>query len=584
MWVLMIGLASCQDVADQPAPSDSAAGEPGYPSLYTVPPRPQLSYTVEQRRAIVDGLIADRENARYSSDVVRYRAGLSSQLPPAAPALAAVPVAPEPDAPDAADATTPPVPARDVPAVDPETEFLYEDDDLETFMEEMDDGGAADAPGEPEANAAPLETRVVRASASRPIYQAAYPGRPPVVTLAMPPATASLPVPTPVETALAGRAPGVVWGMPDMTQPPAEPDPTARSTSSRQPQHAALLPPPAPVETSLAARAPGVVWGMPDMAPPAAQPMPAMPAMPADGARRASPPPPAPVETKLAGRAPGVVWGMPDMGPAPAGPTPAAPPSEVADAVAVARAAPLPTPAKPSTAPVEVVLAGAAAEPVDAHDARELAPPAPAPHQPAPPAPVHAILAGPEPEWAPAVRTAMVERPAEPPAENGRSEHATAATDAAPSPAPAKPALDANEATVAPAATASIEPPMPQPLPKPVADAAGIEVAGGLVGIDAASRDQKAAALMSVPFDPRSAMLTPDALARLEELLAEAQAPAARIKIVGEAAAPALALDRALAVGLALVQSGVPADRLELTLAHGRSGDQAQLFLAAPEL
>jgi hypothetical protein len=32
------------------------------------------------------------------------------------------------------------------------------------------------------------------------------------------------------------------------------------------------------------------------------------------------------------------------------------------------------------------------------------------------------------------------------------------------------------------------------------------------------------------------------------------------------------------------VQGGVPADRLELTLAHGGSGDQARLFLAAPEL
>jgi hypothetical protein len=60
--------------------------------------------------------------------------------------------------------------------------------------------------------------------------------------------------------------------------------------------------------------------------------------------------------------------------------------------------------------------------------------------------------------------------------------------------------------------------------------------------------------------------------------------PAARIKIVGEAPAPGLALDRALAVGLALVQGGVSADRLELTLAHGGSGDQARLFLAAPEL
>jgi outer membrane protein OmpA-like peptidoglycan-associated protein len=587
MWVLMIALASCQDVAEQPVPSDTAAAQPGYPSLHTVPPRPQLSYTVEQRRAIVDGLVADRENARYSSDVVRYRAGLSSLPPAAPPALAAVPAAPEPDAPDAADATTPPVRARDVPALDPETEFLYEDDDLETFMEEMDNPNEPQVPtggSEPEANAAPLGTRVGRSSAAWPIYQAAYPGRPPVVTLAMPPATASLPVPTPVAAALAGRAPGVVWGMPDMRPSPTEPDTMASSTSSRQPRDAALLPPSMPVETSLAARAPGVVWGMPDIAPAPAQPMPAMPEMAMDDARAASPPAPAPVETSLAARAPGVVWGMPDMAPAPAGPTPAAPSSEVLDDVAVARAAPLPSPAKPRTMPVEVVLAGAVTEPAGALQARDVAPLVHAPRKPAPPAPANAMLAGQGPEWAPAIRTAIVERPAEPAGQNGaRSEHATA-TDAAPSPAPAKPSLGSNEAIVAPAAPAWVERPMPQPLPKPVADAAGIEVAAGLVGVDAASRGQSAAALLSVPFDPRSAMLTPDALARLEQLLAEAQAPAARIKIVGEAAAPALALDRALAVGLALVQSGVPADRLELTLAHSGSGDQARLFLAAPEL
>jgi outer membrane protein OmpA-like peptidoglycan-associated protein len=125
---------------------------------------------------------------------------------------------------------------------------------------------------------------------------------------------------------------------------------------------------------------------------------------------------------------------------------------------------------------------------------------------------------------------------------------------------------------------------MRQPLPNPVADVAGIELAGGLVAIDAASRQQRAAPVGSVAFKPQSAMLTPDAVAHLVQFLAVTEAPGARIKIVGEAAAPALALDRALAVGLALVQSGVPADRLELTLAQSGSSDQARLFLAAPEL
>ena len=539
MWVLMIVLASCQDVAEETGQIEAVSFEPGYPSLHTVPPRPQLSYTIEQRRTIVDGLIADRANARYSSDVVRYRAGLSSLPPPAVPALA-VPLEPEPEAADAADTVTLPVPARDAPVVDPETEFLYEDDDLDSFMEEMIEspGPAEGGPGgEPEANAAPLGTRVIRASAVGPVPRAAaYPGRPPVVTLAMPPETASLPVPVAsngmehaassapaaVETALAGRAPGVVWGMPDLTPPPAEPTPTL----TRELRHAAL-PPSAPVETRLAGRAPGVVWGMPEMAPAPAEPMPAAPETPADGTRHASPPAPAPVETVLAGGAPGVVWGMPDMAEAPAGPSPAASPREISDSTTAAHAAPLPAPANPRTARVETILAGAAAEPVEAHEPRQAAPPAPA---------------------------------------------------------PAKPALDASETTIARGTTALAGRPMPQPLPKPVANADRIEVASGLVAIDAASRDQSAAVLGSIPFGFESAMLTPDAVARLGQFLAEAQAREARIKIVGEAAAPALALDRALAVGLALVQSGVPADRLELTRARGGAGDQARLFLAAPAL
>jgi hypothetical protein len=105
-----------------------------------------------------------------------------------------------------------------------------------------------------------------------------------------------------------------------------------------------------------------------------------------------------------------------------------------------------------------------------------------------------------------------------------------------------------------------------------------------LISIDGASGPRRAAAFGSIPFRPESAILTPDAVVLLAQFLAETEMPAARIKIVGEAAAPGLALDRALAVGLALVQGGVSADRLELTLAHGGSGDQARLFLAAPEL
>jgi outer membrane protein OmpA-like peptidoglycan-associated protein len=252
----------------------------------------------------------------------------------------------------------------------------------------------------------------------------------------------------------------------------------------------------------------------------------------------------------------------------------------------VARAAPFPAPVKPRMAPAETVLADAAAGPVPrAHELPQAAPPAPAPVKPAQPAPAGSVPIDRAPEGDPAIRTAVAEMPAVPRAEAGDgSMHATTATGTAPAPAPAQPTADTNETAVALETTALAGRPIPQPLPKPVADAAGIEVAGGLVAVHAASGRGRAAALGSVPFEPQSAMLTSDAVARLTQFLADAEVPDARIEIVGEAPAPALALDRALAVGLALVQSGVPANRLELTLARGGSGDQARLFLAAPAL
>ena len=110
-----------------------------------------------------------------------------------------------------------------------------------------------------------------------------------------------------------------------------------------------------PAETTLAERAPGVVWGMPDLAPaPAATPTqvaevetaPSVPrwsgysgvvrasadraalgpgwsgAHPRAARRQPAEPPPRIDSPRLAGRAPGVVWGMPDMAPAQPGDAP----------------------------------------------------------------------------------------------------------------------------------------------------------------------------------------------------------------------------------------------------------------------
>lgn len=86
--VLVAGLAlpGCQST-DAPANAATEEEEQSvdYPPLQTVPPRPQLSYTVQQQRQIVEALIADRENARYTDQVIRYRSGLSSLPPPPTP-------------------------------------------------------------------------------------------------------------------------------------------------------------------------------------------------------------------------------------------------------------------------------------------------------------------------------------------------------------------------------------------------------------------------------------------------------------------------------------------------------------------
>jgi hypothetical protein len=89
-----VGLAGCQLLGLDGAPEQPGSAELegraapdalAYPNLHTVPPRPQLSYSVEQQREIVERLISDREHARYTDRLIRYESGLSSLPPPPAP-------------------------------------------------------------------------------------------------------------------------------------------------------------------------------------------------------------------------------------------------------------------------------------------------------------------------------------------------------------------------------------------------------------------------------------------------------------------------------------------------------------------
>ncbi|MGH6914591.1 MAG: hypothetical protein ACREH3_12900, partial [Geminicoccales bacterium] len=72
----------------------------------------------------------------------------------------------------------------------------------------------------------------------------------------------------------------------------------------------------------------------------------------------------------------------------------------------------------------------------------------------------------------------------------------------------------------------------------------------------------------------------PGAMPKLERFLAEARAEQARITVLGEGSPPSLAIDRARAVGQALVRLGASPERLRMTMATNGAGDRARLVLA----
>lgn len=136
---LALSLAGCSSVPDYANPMEwfsddepsaqQSASDPGgstsqeYPNLSTVPDRPTPSTSADQRQEIRDGLVADRENARYSSSTSIGSApgtvtptGFAPRSAESAPepALTGVPPqaenAPAAPAPTAVEPTPPPVP------------------------------------------------------------------------------------------------------------------------------------------------------------------------------------------------------------------------------------------------------------------------------------------------------------------------------------------------------------------------------------------------------------------------------------------------------------------------------------------
>lgn len=102
---LLAGVLTACEPAPPPGQSPARPLPPGpYPDLASVPPRPQLSYTVEQRQQIANQLVADRENARYAAARLAYATGAATEPPPPPPPPPAPAPAPPPVPPAAGDA------------------------------------------------------------------------------------------------------------------------------------------------------------------------------------------------------------------------------------------------------------------------------------------------------------------------------------------------------------------------------------------------------------------------------------------------------------------------------------------------
>jgi hypothetical protein len=84
--LLFLLAAACKQAPPPTGPASADVSGVPYPTLDTVPPRPQLGYSLEQRRAIEGQLAGDREHAAYMEAVLDYETGRTSTPPPPPPA------------------------------------------------------------------------------------------------------------------------------------------------------------------------------------------------------------------------------------------------------------------------------------------------------------------------------------------------------------------------------------------------------------------------------------------------------------------------------------------------------------------
>lgn len=135
LLVMGLAVAGCQSGGEDSAATHTAPVALTFPRLQTIPPRPEPALDAATRQSVVQGLVADRELASYTNDVVRYRSGQSSLPPPREP----------PRAPGAEVARTIVGPATPSAAADEGEVSSYDgfddagasDSNLDDFMNEM---------------------------------------------------------------------------------------------------------------------------------------------------------------------------------------------------------------------------------------------------------------------------------------------------------------------------------------------------------------------------------------------------------------------------------------------------------------
>jgi len=288
-------LGSCQQVADdapvegQSAPAETVARSADapaqdYPPLQSVPPRPRLSYTVQQQREIVGALVADRENARYTSQVIRYRSGLSSMPPPPAPPEKLAVEMPQPGQETGASG------AGEAPASKPAG--LTEQETLVDFLAMLRRTIFADEPEEPKEAPRPAppaaEATTTPTNPAQAVAAAGTGGAPPQVQLAEPTTSETQRIPPPMppaRSAVAARMASRPQPIDDLLDqsvaqaplPPLQPGSPDRQDIAQPPVTEAALPPlPAPPPPATRP----VQVALPSARPPVLAPPPIKPVVP----------------------------------------------------------------------------------------------------------------------------------------------------------------------------------------------------------------------------------------------------------------------------------------------------------------